>query len=657
MKRDLGMFGQFLWFCVVATVSFAAGYWLLVKYWPFGYLPDPLYPTPLDWHAVTARYLLMAKPGLSAPDWLRLLVNPTVPLAERLAVVRWGYQTFFSYSWFAGVALVECLALLTAFYVDHTFVWQRVGEGSKMTRKHITLGCFTWFALTILLFFAAFLAQETNLAKTLRGLGFRMLSWGCLLAPVAWFLRRLLRPSRPGQGMSDVRQLAHALQPRKPFDPARYFDPRKGVFIGLAGNQPVYVPWFNYRTQHKQITGTTGTGKGVVAAVMLSQSIRAGESVIVIDPKDDSKMPGVLAREANAAGVPFTLVDLRSETTPQLNLFAGATPSQVQKLLVSGLDLGRKGGDSDYYAGQDQDAADEVAAHASAAGFGMPYIRNAFSNRFTSLQDPKTKVAGEKFWRSLRQLARVPSLNITTGVDLQAAVEQPGVLYVIGDTNDEQLVIVQKMLLFRLMQLIRERDRDREQYVTVLLDELRFILSNEVLNALATIRDYKCHVMLCHQSLQDLRNCGALDPQAVYGAVVENTALKILYQVKSPDTAQWGSRLSGSTTAYVSSEHMDTTLSGNRGSWQEKQRPLIEENVLLHLPAGMGVLYGVGAARIIQVCPLPMGPRPVVYTAPAEVHQQMPGLVQLAQAVDSQMPAPPASVPQPLAAPNIDEEI
>ncbi len=71
-----------------------------------------------------------------------------------------------------------------------------------------------------------------------------------------------------------------------------YIDLNKGIFIGLSREgEPQYIPLKEWQTQHADIIGTTGAGKGVVTGILLYQSILADEGVFVLDPKNDEWAP------------------------------------------------------------------------------------------------------------------------------------------------------------------------------------------------------------------------------------------------------------------------------------------------------------------------------------------------------------------------------
>ncbi|STT63620.1 MobB protein [Klebsiella pneumoniae] len=99
---------------------------------------------------------------------------------------------------------------------------------------------------------------------------------------------------------TDVRKVKELLPDPIEYNPLDYIDLKKGVFIGLnKDDQPQYITIKEFKTQHAAIIGTTGSGKGVTATVLLYQAILLGEAVFVEDPKDDEWAPHVLREGAN----------------------------------------------------------------------------------------------------------------------------------------------------------------------------------------------------------------------------------------------------------------------------------------------------------------------------------------------------------------------
>lgn len=94
---------------------------------------------------------------------------------------------------------------------------------------------------------------------------------------------------------TDVREVRDMLPDSIAYNPLDYIDLSNGIFIGLdKDNQPQYITPEEFQTQHADLIGTTGSGKGVSASVLLYQAILSGEGVFVEDPKNDEWAPHVL---------------------------------------------------------------------------------------------------------------------------------------------------------------------------------------------------------------------------------------------------------------------------------------------------------------------------------------------------------------------------
>lgn len=419
--------------------------------------------------------------------------------------------------------------------------------------------------------------------------------------------------ARPVPRLTDARTVRAALSFAKPFQPERYFDLKRGVFMGLgADGRPVYIDVADAR-KHLQVIGETRTGKTVSATVLLAQCALMKETVLVLDPKADKHAPRVFRAIADRAGVPFVYIDLRPDQPAQLSPLSGASPSEVEELLISCFDLSSKGSDADVYRVEDRAAARKLA-RSGAQSFTEMVAIGASDESITDAR---------KFWEDLQELAAHPVIQTRAGWRLEEWVGRPAVLYIAGSTRHDNTVRLQKLVLLRLLQLIdRHGAAEGASWSALFLDEFKYLLSPGALRALGTIADRNCHLLIAHQSLGDLRDVAGLDPGAVYGAVVVNTGLKLFYKTNDPDTATWGAKLSGQIRT-VKESLSKRPAAASPGSYQEQTRPLIDENMLLALPKLTGMLYGAGVAKLVCVHPLAKAaeqPQPVA--APLEEVEQ-----------------------------------
>lgn len=436
------------------------------------------------------------------------------------------------------------------------------------------------------------------------------MSWGRWVTPkvVRGLAATTRRTDLERNRKTDVREISkHLPDPEKPFDPARYLDGKKGVFLGLDEHRkPRYIPQELWRRSHIQLIGTSGAGKGVAAAVLLSQALRDGEAVVVIDPKNDEWAPHVLRAEADRLGVPFRLVDL-NDSAPQLDLFDGATPDQLEELLVAGFSLAERGEAADFYRIADRQAA-------RLAGFLLDDLGGETTPRelaaHPDLVQQKKEAAG--FAGKLDELARVSALSAPGARHLSATVEQGGCLYIVGSMRNERIKSAQRMILVRLLQLVESRDRisGTPRPVCCFLDELKYHLSRPALEGLGAARDKGLHFVLAHQSLADLRDCPAdLDGEAVVGAVVENCALRITYRIRDPETAEWLASMSGTIQVDDEIRRVERNLALSEvldpeRTIRQAERFLVDQNMLLNLPPRVAVVYGAGLPSFAHICPI-----------------------------------------------------
>jgi type IV secretory pathway TraG/TraD family ATPase VirD4 len=191
------------------------------------------------------------------------------------------------------------------------------------------------------------------------------------------------------------------------------------------------------------------------------------------------------------------------------------------------------------------------------------------------------------------------------------AIKEGSVIYIVGSTENERVKMLQKMLLIRIMQIIKKQDRSEETIPTcVLLDELKHLLCRTTLIGLGVVRDFNSHFLLGHQSLGDLDSCAGITRAEAEGAVLDNTAIKIIYKLGDAGHAEKLSKISGKRSIFT--EQVSKGVDDNNseiGGWRETHVPLIDIDVLTHLPMpsdrpnqpSTGVLFGVGKAKIFHV--------------------------------------------------------
>lgn len=409
-----------------------------------------------------------------------------------------------------------------------------------------------------------------------------------------------------GEGLDDVGRTVKLFKKFDIFNATKYFDNIKGCFVGNSvKGVAIYIPWAKLRETHVQVLGTTGSGKGIVTTVIASQCIMNGEGIVWFDPKFDKYSPKIMAQAAAVAKKKFHLINLNPHQPAQFNLMAGCTANEVEEMLVAGFDLQGNGTDADFYRGKDEDAAILMANSALKENISsIPQLLQVCS-KISEITEQ------ENFWRKFRKLASLSAINTAGGLNLQSAILSGDVIYVVGSCDNERVKMLQKMLLVRVMQIIKKRDRTNPTNpVCVVLDEFKYLLSSTALSALGVVRDFDAHFILAHQSLGDLAECPGISPESAYGAVVDNTSIKILYRLNDPIHAEKMAKLSGNKRVFVESTSKNSKDTNSHSSgWKEATKYFISPDLITHLPipsdrqgqASVGILFGLGNAKVLHV--------------------------------------------------------
>lgn len=431
-----------------------------------------------------------------------------------------------------------------------------------------------------------------TLLFTVAGLCFHITVRRIISGEIDTLKHRLIKRSQLERNTrTDVREVKNMLPDSVAYNPLDYIDLKRGVFIGLDNeNLPQYISIKEFQSQHADIIGTTGSGKGIGATVLLYQAILLDEAVFVEDPKNDEWAPHVLRKACEQAGRPFYLVDLNNLNF-QLDLLAGISHEQLEELFNAGFSLSKKGEGADFYRIADRRAARNTAAIYEA---GMT-LRALFDSDFVkSLQENTPAFYGE-----LEEIALVNAINARNGLSLQKIFNEGGCCYVTGSMRNQKIISAQRMILTRLIQIAETRDRigSKPRPVAILLDELKYHLSRPVIEGLGAARDKQVHIIMAHQSIKDLYDCPAdLDGDAVAGSVIENCKFMLVYRLRDPDTAEWVARMTGSILVDDEMRKVKTDMSLTETVETDRmirqaERYYIDSNMLLNLPPFVGFVF------------------------------------------------------------------
>lgn len=426
---------------------------------------------------------------------------------------------------------------------------------------------------------------------------------------------------------TDVRNVKSLLPKTEHYNPADYIDLNKGIFVGLdEHHQPMYIPVSDWQKQHAAIIGTTGAGKCVATGLLLTQSIMAGEGVFVLDPKDDEWAPHLFRKACEDAGKPFALINL-NKPEYQLNLIANINADQLEELFIAGFSLAEKGEAADFYRIDDRRAARAAAQIINDNPTAT--VRDLFNSDY--VQSIGEDIKG--FFGKIEELALLNSINAVDGFDLKKIFDEGGCCYVIGSLRNSKVIMTQRMILVRLLQLAETRDRinSTPRPIAIFLDEFKYHISRPALEGLGAARDKGVHVSMAFQAIDDLRDCPAdLNGDAVVGAVVENAKFKLVYKLQNPETAEWVAKMSGTILVDDESRKAKTskvlteTIDDER-TIRQAERYFIDSNMLLNLPPFVSYIFtATDLPRASLISPIKVKKQAlVIHSAPLEMQKEV----------------------------------
>lgn len=392
---------------------------------------------------------------------------------------------------------------------------------------------------------------------------------------------------------SDVREVIGELQP-KHFLPAAYYKP-EWVFFGLGKNgTPLYVDLKTFRETNTQIVGPTRYGKGVLLGALAEQSIQLGHSFIYVDPKDDKWLPWILYQTAAPAKKRFVVIDLNSDKTGW-HPFVGGELRDRRERIVSACGLYSAGTDADYYKRMERGILDRI----------LPTSPGTIRSLLDALEaldgdDVPLKKKAAALYEGLKELAMIPALNPKgVGMTTESIIRNGWTCYFRGSLRDRTKLMATRLFVTEVLQQAKNLKAERgANHLTFAIDELKFLVSKEVSDALATSLSDNVNIIVLHQSMQDLRGIEdkLLDKNAIEKSIDVNCQIKIVYKC-DPETAEWAELKSG--TKLVKIARMERTAINRFGgevfeherSMGDVEEGLISQNVLLTLPPMIGVFF------------------------------------------------------------------
>ena len=406
---------------------------------------------------------------------------------------------------------------------------------------------------------------------------------------------------------TDVRDIGKFLPaPTEQYDPAKYFDTTKGIFVGLdETKKPVYIKKSVFDESHILVSGRTRAGKGVGAQVILTQAIQQGDATLILDPKGDRWAPYIFQNFCKKFNKKYRFINLNQSQGYQINPVTGATEEEIENIFISGYGIDEKGDIADFYRLADRAAARECAQ----------WMANNPNSTFASALNalsPNWIDEAKSFHSYMTEMASLPSVNAVGGLNLEDFVKEGGCLYVIGDMSNSRILRAQRMILLRLMLIAKNRIITPEsRIITAFADEFKCHISRPFITTLGAAAGWGMHCILAFQSFSDLEDMPKdLDKNAVKGAVIENTAISISYAIKDPVTADFISDMTGEILVDVEVRRvtknaaLSETVDDDR-QIRQGERNLFDRNMVMNMPRETAIFSVAGElTKSIHICKL-----------------------------------------------------
>lgn len=540
------------------------------------------------------------------------------------AVLNWFGQVNYSlmewtndFWWpvWAGIIFIGCLISMAPLSTHHEqpfyqiiFVWVR--------RVILWLGVIL-IALPFVMLYLYDMTMQNQLADSQQA----WLSWFLNLAKQNWFIifssaasgwmlrfmfkryalpawsgvLRRLRNKQTDDSPTDIRQESSRFT-AKDFLPSKHYK-KNSILIGLdENNKPIHVPSDTWYETNMQVIGPTRYGKGVIMGGLMDQAIRRGDSLFYIDPKKDKFAPHVMYQACLATGRKFYYVTLHDDGIGKWAPFAGGTDRDALTRLESAFGLEFTGDPgTDYYKSQERKELEKA----------FQKTRNVDGLK-TLMEDTEANRINAELarWSNVKSLC--PKKG--SGFSIEKALKEGAVVYVQGSLDDSVVKTATKIFITELIQEARRLDKDRDTHLTAVIDEVSFLASKTLAQALATAVGFRVNFVLAYQSQNDLLNIDdkTVNPKYVHQSINVNSQIKAVYGGADFETAEWAANLSGTIVKEVTKMEK-TDISGTGGETWENQRTVgaqeenyINTNMVLSLPPRVCVF--VQPRHLASVC-------------------------------------------------------
>ncbi|HBP89801.1 MAG TPA: hypothetical protein DD706_19140 [Nitrospiraceae bacterium] len=359
--------------------------------------------------------------------------------------------------------------------------------------------------------------------------------------------KRRFRVQQSGDELSDIRVETNRMQVRN-FHPNDHYQPND-IFFGLEENgKPISVKEEIWKVQNQRYIGHTQIDKEVLIGIQLDQAIPHNHTVIFIDPNPDPYGFSIMKQACLETNREFVTLDLNDEQVfpMKYEMFAGGSYRDRLGQFIACAKLESTGNESDYYHRKERAILNEVFPQESVS------LRTLLGLLEQEHYQEKTGTSCSM----IREILHVWSLDVGPDDDtlnLANILRDNQVLYVRSSLHDSVVKSASTMLITELIQEVMRLKDERHSHVFIVIDEIAFLISETIADALATMTSFDAHLCLAYQSEGDLLNGHdtKINWRAIAQRVKTNSKIHLYYRAEEYDTAQMMADKSGTQVKAV----------------------------------------------------------------------------------------------------------
>lgn len=408
--------------------------------------------------------------------------------------------------------------------------------------------------------------------------------------------------------LSDIRAVIKSIK-AKNFDVKKYYKDGK-MLVGLDGNnKPIYVDDEDFMTNNMQIIGPSQTGKGVCQQVFIDQGIRKGWNVIFVDQKPDDFIPDIMRETCEEIGRNLFTLDLNGIGKGTYCPFSGGTERERYQRFINASGLQDSGTDADFYKGGERAAISQIIPHWDGSIKSLDqFIKSNDSTIAKRLGEHKSKQSREALNKAKNQLTEwkyLESVNAKAGkgFNVERTLKENGVALIRGSVSDKTVIKFTKVIIDEIVNtVLRLGKNGKPAHTMLVIDEARFIISDEIAKALATMLSKSCSTMISYQSAKDTEflDDKTANAKSISQSVNVNCNYTICYRAKDTETAEWIAEQTGTIQKMVA--RMESVERNRHGGEQwanhkmlnQSEETLVHTNTMRSLPPRVGVFVRPG---------------------------------------------------------------